>query len=72
VAEKPALFAEHDRLSAKLAHLLRYKAFAAALEQFWLAGQNRKAKSWIDHREINRVMLATSLTPDGFLRICGK
>lgn len=72
VAEKPALFAEHDRLSAQLAQLLRYKAFADALEQFWLAGQNRAAKSWTDHREINMVMLATSLAPDGFLRICGK
>lgn len=72
VAESPALFAEHDRLSANLAQLLRYKAFAAALEQFWLAGQNRAAKSWTDHREINMVMLATSLAPDGFLRICEK
>lgn len=72
VAEKPALFAGHDRLSAQLVQLLRYKAFAGVLEQFWLAGQNRKAKTWIDHREINMVMLATSLVPDGFLRICGK
>lgn len=72
VAEKPALFAKHARLSAQLAQLLRYKAFGDALEQFWLAGQNRAAKSWTDHREINMVMLATSLAPDGFLRICGK
>jgi len=72
VAEKPTLFAEHGRLTAQLAQLPRYKALADALEQFWLAEQNRAAKSWTDHRDINMVMLATSLAPDGFLRICGK
>ncbi len=29
----------------------------------------RSAASWQDHREINMVMLATSLLPDGFLSL---
>lgn len=72
LAEKPALFAERERLSAGLAELLRYTSFAEALERFWLADRNREAKTWTGHRDINMVMLATSLAPDGFLRICGK
>jgi hypothetical protein len=72
VAEKPTLFAERGRLSAGLTQLLGYKGFADDLENFWLAERNREAKTWADHRDINMVMLATSLAPDGFLRICGK
>ena len=39
------------------------------IEQFWTDGKNREADTWIEHREINMVMLATSLAPRGFLRI---
>jgi hypothetical protein len=31
--------------------------------------RNRQASTWIEHREINMVMLATSLAPDEFLMI---
>lgn len=72
VAENPALFAGQERLSGLLAQLQGYKPFAAALERFWLAERNQEAETWGEHREINMVMLATSLAPDGFLRICGK
>lgn len=40
-----------------------------AIIAFWLDPENRKAKSWTEHRDINEVMLATSLLPDGFLRL---
>ena len=39
------------------------------IEQFWMDNKNRQAKTWIEHREINMVMLATSLAPDRFLTI---
>jgi hypothetical protein len=39
------------------------------IENFWLERTNREAKSWMDHRDINMVMLATSLAPDGFLTL---
>jgi hypothetical protein len=29
-------------------------------------GKNREASTWIEHREINMVMFATSLAPNGF------
>lgn len=37
------------------------------IETFWLIPENRNVRSWIDHADINDVMLATSLSPDGFL-----
>jgi hypothetical protein len=39
------------------------------IESFWLDSSNRAVKTWADHRDINGVMLATSLAPDGFLEI---
>jgi hypothetical protein len=38
-----------------------------AVEAFWLEPRNRETNTWTEHREINMVMLATSLAPDGYL-----
>jgi hypothetical protein len=39
----------------------------AAIVDFWLEPASRRAPSWIDHQDINDVMLATALAPDGYL-----
>jgi hypothetical protein len=39
------------------------------IEQFWTEDGNRESSTWIEHREINMVMLATSLAPGRFLAI---
>lgn len=70
LAENPGPFADHDRLADLLTQLLRYKSFVDTIERFWLAVPNREAKTWTEHLDINMVMLATSLAPDCFLRIC--
>ncbi len=36
---------------------------------FWLDERNRRNEIWIEHKEINEVMLATALLPEGFLKI---
>lgn len=51
----------------QLEALLRHAPLRAEIESFWLAPQNRRAQSWTAHRDINEVMLATSLVPDGCL-----
>jgi hypothetical protein len=48
---------------------LEYVPLKEKIEQFWLDDKNREAFTWTEHREINMVMLATSLAPDGFLGI---
>jgi hypothetical protein len=37
------------------------------IESFWSKESNQRAKTWSEHIDINMVMLATSLCPDGFL-----
>jgi len=66
-AEKSS--APQSPLQRKIAALTAYLPLAGEIEDFWLEGSNREAGTWHEHREINMVMLATSLAPDGFLSI---
>ena len=52
---------------ARLAALAPYVPLASAIESFWLDGENRQGHTWSEHRDINDVMLATSLLPEGCL-----
>jgi hypothetical protein len=57
------------QLKSHVVELMGYLPLRKKIEQFWTDGRNREANTWIEHREINMVMLATSLSPNGFLRI---
>jgi hypothetical protein len=61
-AQKGAVGASVDRLS-------RYVPLRAEIEAFWLRPEHRRVDSWLEHENINDVMLATSLQPEGFLVI---
>jgi hypothetical protein len=50
-----------------LDQLSRYLPLRPEIESFWLQPTNRQAGSWLQHADINDVMLATSLSPEGFL-----
>ncbi|MDD1708032.1 MAG: hypothetical protein LUQ33_02510 [Methanoregulaceae archaeon] len=65
----PAVFGPKDSLHRKVAELREYMPLAEEIEQFWLDEENCRAGTWTEHREINMVMLVTSLVPDGFLMI---
>lgn len=39
----------------------------SSIQEFWLSAENQGSPTWADHQDINTVMLATSLTPDGYL-----
>ncbi|HBH86570.1 MAG TPA: hypothetical protein DDY17_03065 [Syntrophaceae bacterium] len=56
-------------LHARVERLMRYAALGDIIETHWLKPINRHADSWIAHRDINMVMLATSLAPEGYLSI---
>lgn len=49
-----------------------YRPLGEAIETFWLDPRTRASQSWRDHLDINAVMLATSLGPDGYLNILPK
>jgi hypothetical protein len=56
-------------VSARLHALMPYVAIGEELVAFWRDPAQRRAGSWSEHRDINEVMLATSLAPQGFLAL---
>ena len=56
-------------LLRKIEELAEYVPLAGEIESFWLEGRNRTSETWREHKEINMVMLATTLAPDGYLSI---
>jgi hypothetical protein len=69
IGKNPELFDRRGILRHQVQALAEYVPLREEIEQFWLDGTNRKSATWTEHREINTVMLATSLAPDGFLEI---
>jgi hypothetical protein len=67
VEEHPDLFAK--KLNARIESLKQYAPLRDIIETFWLDPSHQEATTWIEHREINMVMLATSLAPDGYLTL---
>jgi len=60
--------ASSDRgLATALARIAERLPLADDIERTWLAAKNRQLPSWIGHRAINDVMLATCLAPAGYL-----
>jgi hypothetical protein len=52
---------------ASLEVLLDFVTIGDDIESFWRQPEHRQAATWAEHRDINAVMLATCLAPDGFL-----
>ncbi len=69
MGKNPKLFDMTDSHHQLVKSLLEYMPLRKKIEQFWLDSRNRETSTWSDHREINRVMLATSLAPEGFLAV---
>lgn len=69
VARQPGRFAAAKQELKQLEMLGQYRHPAAAIETFWLQRGHQQVDTWRDHLDINRVMLATSLAPDGYLLV---
>jgi hypothetical protein len=76
VAKMPGLleqtqrdFNTKRRLQLQTEGLMRYTPLSDGIETFWLDPANRQASEWMAHRDINMVMLVTSLAPDGYLSL---
>jgi hypothetical protein len=54
---------QHTQLEA----FAQYLPLAGDIEAFWLDPAQQRSATWTEHRDINTVMLATSLVPDGYL-----
>ena len=57
----------NGQLRAQLEALMRYVPLRDEIESFWRNPDHRGSPAWAEHRDINEVMLATSLAPNGVL-----
>lgn len=53
----------------QLKQLENYSYMVRYIDEYWSDPENQESMNWKDHRDINTVMLATALYPDGFLII---
>ncbi len=67
VSRFPEAFSRQTRLGSLLDALQHYLDLREQIEDFWLVPENMAVPAWNDHADINMVMLATSLAPEGFL-----
>jgi len=69
IEENPDIFCQMSSLKQRVEDLRKFMPLGEIIEQFWMDNKSRQASTWIEHREINMVMLATSLAPNRFLMI---
>ncbi len=69
IAKHPDAFTGKYPLHSRIEALGEFSPLIREIESFWLEPANRQANSWMAHHDINMVMLATSLSPDGYLTI---
>lgn len=62
-----SLISRDRELAVIVSRLLRFQFSAEQIQSFWTVSTNRQSRTWTDHLDINTVMLATSLAPEGFL-----
>jgi len=62
-------FNRKHRLRSRTESLMQYVPLSDIIETYWLEPTNRQSTEWMAHRDINMVMLATSLAPDGYLSL---
>lgn len=57
---------EHGGGSPLVRQLAHFAPLRVEIESFWLRPEHRRTATWLEHANINDVMLATSLAPAGF------
>ena len=55
------------RRHALLQALVQYLPLRDSIEAYWRDPEHRHTDAWLEHEDINAVMLATALAPDGYL-----
>jgi hypothetical protein len=54
---------------ASLERLAQFQPLHTEITSFWMEPHHRRTSSWIEHADINEVMLATSIAPNGFVKL---
>ena len=69
IKEYPENFTHVEQLNSSLTNLLRFYPVYDFIRDFWLEPGHRSVSTWLEHADINNVMLATCLAPDSYLKI---
>jgi hypothetical protein len=69
IKEHPENFRQSKAMLSLLADLSSYQPVHKVIENFWLDSGHQSVDTWREHADINSVMLATSLMPDGYLQL---
>lgn len=69
IEQQPKHFINAKRLLSLLTNLSDFYHIHERIEDFWLALDHQSTRTWQEHADINSVMLATSLAPDGYLQL---
>ena len=67
IEKHPDHFKNADQLTSILSRLSRFHPISKLIDDFWSEPKHRLVPSWLDHEDINTVMLATSLAPESYL-----
>ena len=63
--QRPDVFQKHSGRS-HIRSFKQHEQIGEVINAFWLEEKNRNSVTWKEHQNINMVMLATSLAPDGY------
>lgn len=58
---------ENTPLRGSVKALARQLPLKDEIISFWARPEHQQSRTWLEHRDINEVMLATALEPDGYL-----
>ncbi|MFO8010760.1 MAG: hypothetical protein R6U89_08100 [Dehalococcoidia bacterium] len=64
-------FIDGTNIPLQLDVVSQYLSLSESIISFWLEPGNRQSRTWTEHEDINAVMLATALSPRGFLILPG-
>ena len=68
IEEYPDKFEQKEVINDILLGLEKYMSLSETIEKFWMHPKNQKNEIWSKDIDMNNVMLATSLVPNGFLK----
>jgi hypothetical protein len=63
------LFGAAGGASRQVEPLAGFVTLRSRIEDFWLRPDHRRTATWVEHQDINEVMLATSLAPSAYLTL---
>ena len=67
IKQHPERFLGQQLLISQLADFSPHLPLMEKIKMFWLTAINQQNNTWTDHIDINSVMLATTMEPDGYL-----